>query len=72
MEHLEKLLILPLEDLIPDHYFVVLSFQLFNFSLKISFLYFPSSLPRARHKGGVVLRVVASFAPYVEKGYLIE
>lgn len=44
IEHLE------LEDLIPDRYFVVLSFQLFDLSLKSNFLSFLHSLPHDRHE----------------------
>ena len=45
IEHLEELLILFLEDLIPDRYFVVLSFKLIDLSLKNKLLSFLPSLP---------------------------
>ncbi|KAM2974038.1 hypothetical protein FF1_000380 [Malus domestica] len=72
VEHLEDLLILLLEDLILHRYLVVLSLQLIDFSLKSKLLLFLLSLLRTRCKMGVILGVVASFAPHVGKGCLVK
>ncbi|KAM1848889.1 hypothetical protein ACFX14_012968 [Malus domestica] len=72
VEHLEDLFILLLEDLILHRYLVVLSLQLIDFSLKSKLLLFLLSLLRTRCKRGVILCVVASFAPYVGKGCLVK
>ncbi|KAM2293106.1 hypothetical protein ACFXTI_027760 [Malus domestica] len=72
IEHLEELLILLLEDLVLYCYLVVLSLQLFDFSLKSELLLFFLSLPHARRNEGVVLCVVASFAPHVGVRCLVK
>ena len=72
VEHLEDLLILLLEDLILHRYLVVLSLQLIDFSLKSKLLLFLLSLFHTRFDGGVILRVVASFAPHVRNGCLVK
>ncbi|KAM2658122.1 hypothetical protein EV1_013426 [Malus domestica] len=72
VEHLKDLLILLLEDLILHCYLVVLSLQLIDFSLKNKLLLFLISLFRTRCKRGVILCVVASFAPYFGKGGLVK
>ncbi|KAM1789731.1 hypothetical protein ACFX12_033862 [Malus domestica] len=65
MEHLEDLLILLLEDLILHRYLIVLNLQLIDFSLRSKLLLFLLSLLCTRCKRGVILCVVASFAPHV-------
>ena len=72
VERLEELLILFLEDLILYCYLVVLSLQLIDFSLKSEFLSFLLSLLCTRCKKGVILCVVASFAPHVGEGCLVK
>ncbi|KAM2612089.1 hypothetical protein TB2_032104 [Malus domestica] len=72
VEHLEDLLILLLEDLILHRYLVILSLQLIDFSLKSKLLLFILSLLRTRCKRGIILCVVASFAPHVGKGCLVK
>ncbi|KAM2264022.1 hypothetical protein TB2_040073 [Malus domestica] len=72
VEHLEDLLILLLEDLILHRYLVVLSLYLIDFSLKSKLLLFLLSLLRTRCKRGVILCVVASFAPHVGNGCLVK
>ncbi|KAM2054377.1 hypothetical protein ACFX1T_003911 [Malus domestica] len=72
VEHLEDLLILLLEYLIRHRYLVVLSLQLIDFSLKSKLLLFLLSFLRTRCKNGVILCVVAFFAPYVGKGCLVK
>ncbi|KAM1512598.1 hypothetical protein ACFX1Z_024136 [Malus domestica] len=68
VEHSEELLILLLEDFILHRYLVVLSLQLIDFSLKSKLL----SLPPTKCDWGVVLYVVASFAPHVGEGCLVK
>ncbi|KAM2994779.1 hypothetical protein FF2_046711 [Malus domestica] len=72
VEHLEDLLILLLEDLILHRYLVIPSLQLIDFSLKSKLLLFLLSLLHTRCEGGVILRVVTSFAPHVGKGCLVK
>ncbi|KAM1342070.1 hypothetical protein ACFX2F_006447 [Malus domestica] len=72
VEDLEDFLILLLEDLILHRYLIVLNFQLIDFSLKSKLLLFLLSLLRTRCKRGVILCVVASFAPHIGKGYLVK
>ncbi|KAM1567073.1 hypothetical protein ACFX1Z_045672 [Malus domestica] len=72
VEHLEDLVILLLKDLILHRYLVVLSLQLIDFSLKNKLLLFLLSLLRTRCEGGVVLYVVASFAPHDGEGCLVK
>ncbi|KAM2676153.1 hypothetical protein EV1_002846 [Malus domestica] len=72
VERLEELLILFLEDLILYCYLVVLTLQLIDFSMKNELLSFLLSLIRTRCKRGVILCVVASFAPHVGEGYLVK
>ncbi|KAM1996811.1 hypothetical protein ACFX15_029713 [Malus domestica] len=72
VEHLEDFLILLLEDLILHRYLIVLSLQLIDFSLKSKLLLYLLSLLRTRCKRGVILCVVASFAPHVGKGCLVK
>ncbi|KAM2330955.1 hypothetical protein PS2_021121 [Malus domestica] len=67
VEHFEYLLILLLEYLILHRYLVVLSLQLIDFSLKSKLILFLLSLLRTRCKRGVILCVVASFAPMLER-----
>ncbi|KAM1006358.1 hypothetical protein ACFX2A_003120 [Malus domestica] len=72
VERLEELLLLFLKDLILYCYLVVLSLQLIDFSLKSNSLSFLLSLLRTRCKRGVILYVMASFAPHVGKGCLVK
>ncbi|KAM1798321.1 hypothetical protein ACFX12_032408 [Malus domestica] len=72
VEHLEDLLILLLEDLILHRYLIVLSFQLIDFSLKSKLLLSLPLLLRTTCKRGVILCVVASFAPHVGNGCLVK
>ncbi|KAM1512636.1 hypothetical protein ACFX1Z_024174 [Malus domestica] len=65
VKHLEKFFILLLEDLVPHHYLVVLSFQLIDFILKSNSISFLLSLLHTRSNGGVILCAMASFAPHV-------
>ena len=72
VEHLKELLILLLNDLILHWYLVVLSFQLIDFNLKSNPISFLLLLLRTRCKKGVILCVVASFAPHVGEGCLVK
>ncbi|KAM2816093.1 hypothetical protein COP1_040367 [Malus domestica] len=68
MEYLKDLLILLLEDLILHRYLVILSLQLFDFSLKSKLLSFFLSLLRTRHGKVSFCMLWLSSLPMLERG----